>query len=561
MDHFILVHGTFATGAPWTQPNSKLVASLRESFPEALIHRFEWSGSNSHQARRRAGDELSGFIQTEVFANGNVVIIAHSHGGNVALRAMSGQQVAARVHGLITLATPFIRADARDLDVLFKPVGLIVPIFAFVLTLPIIAGFAVLLVDALARFFDLSETTTFPIVLVLSLFTVGLGIQLFQSARVRLQNQHQLGAARQAFLREEITAESVTAPVVAAYVGGDEAALALGTFFAVGEAPQRIWPFIVAVLKAATWCSILSIFIGVILETELGYGTFGMLSFDLFLFLGTTLLGFSVGWAALMVLLPFLVRGLFVFGGETLFDNFFLKIYSSKLPSPKVQKAVGYPIALNWGLRLRHSAIYAFDPFLKKLPAIIGALSDQSKLLVLGAKKPLPVSRPRRSLVPHAMVALLGLAIVARGDRYMTDLAAAAGPASWAERYPELKGEVVSDQLILHTMHLPSKGVNKVVFNLNAHCAITGRVKGNDIIFVDVHKLILSNDKITEGPQLIESRRRRQHTLDAWLEPGIYYFAVTSEGEQRDLIANVRHVCWRKAPKEFWSWEKWLHIS
>jgi pimeloyl-ACP methyl ester carboxylesterase len=66
------------------------------------------SGANSVFHRARAADKLHNILASDP-DNANSIVIAHSHGGNVAFRAISrlGSR-GARIH-LITLATPFLR--------------------------------------------------------------------------------------------------------------------------------------------------------------------------------------------------------------------------------------------------------------------------------------------------------------------------------------------------------------------------------------------------------------------------------------------------------------------
>jgi hypothetical protein len=111
----ILVHGTFAPSAPWTQDGSALRSVLAARIPDAQFETFEWSGQNSHHERLAAGQALgklvvelcSGHSDTKCF------ILAHSHGGNVALYALKDPRVAERVTGVVSIATPFLHFRPR----------------------------------------------------------------------------------------------------------------------------------------------------------------------------------------------------------------------------------------------------------------------------------------------------------------------------------------------------------------------------------------------------------------------------------------------------------------
>src|SRR5260370_35698224 len=59
----ILVHGTFARGAPWARMNSAFVRNLRARLGDGFaITAFDWSGRNSHVARETASDDLSKLV-------------------------------------------------------------------------------------------------------------------------------------------------------------------------------------------------------------------------------------------------------------------------------------------------------------------------------------------------------------------------------------------------------------------------------------------------------------------------------------------------------------------
>lgn len=113
---FVLVHGTWAQNALWTSVESELCRELRDEFPGTLIRRFSWSGRNSIRSRARAASELRNFIKESVaiYPAAKHFLIAHSHGGNVALSAIAGASDA--VDGLICLATPVLVFRERRLD-------------------------------------------------------------------------------------------------------------------------------------------------------------------------------------------------------------------------------------------------------------------------------------------------------------------------------------------------------------------------------------------------------------------------------------------------------------
>ncbi|OKO90157.1 hypothetical protein AC629_05070 [Bradyrhizobium sp. NAS80.1] len=87
---------------------SKLESELREADIAASYRIFQWSGGNSVRDRARAAEELSHQLASDP-DNANSIVIAHSHGGNVAFLAISKLGNRGANFHLITLATPFVR--------------------------------------------------------------------------------------------------------------------------------------------------------------------------------------------------------------------------------------------------------------------------------------------------------------------------------------------------------------------------------------------------------------------------------------------------------------------
>ncbi|MEZ5850112.1 MAG: hypothetical protein R3D68_05595 [Hyphomicrobiaceae bacterium] len=115
-----LVHGTFARGAAWAGEGSllrrELAAALDAARGPITFDVFDWSGQNTHKARVRAGYELASHIRRIRKKNPGCrhFIVAHSHGGNVALLAHKHLPVESHALGIATLGTPFIRAELDD---------------------------------------------------------------------------------------------------------------------------------------------------------------------------------------------------------------------------------------------------------------------------------------------------------------------------------------------------------------------------------------------------------------------------------------------------------------
>jgi hypothetical protein len=118
-----LVHGTWGRGfLPWltarsSKPRwfetgspfrSQLISELSLGGVAPIIEEFHWSGRNSIKARRNAAVQLSNDITKHIklFPNATHTVIGHSHGGNIALSALSNQVPNECL--LVSLATPFL---------------------------------------------------------------------------------------------------------------------------------------------------------------------------------------------------------------------------------------------------------------------------------------------------------------------------------------------------------------------------------------------------------------------------------------------------------------------
>ena len=109
--HVILVHGTGATKAEWVTCRSPMWAALVEHGCEP--ERFAWSGQNSHHARDVAADELARLLSDPSRSGIPQAIVAHSHGGNIAIHAVARSHKTQKEIPVVTLATPFILAARK----------------------------------------------------------------------------------------------------------------------------------------------------------------------------------------------------------------------------------------------------------------------------------------------------------------------------------------------------------------------------------------------------------------------------------------------------------------
>jgi pimeloyl-ACP methyl ester carboxylesterase len=144
---FVLVHGTFAANAQWSQPGSPLGNMLKAEFPGSTIAAFNWSGENSHAARERTGREFHKALDALSREDGDrkIAIISHSHGGNVALYALglASQELQQRIHRIIFLGTPFLKISPLADDALRSFASVVATLLIVLLHGTVLLGFAV----------------------------------------------------------------------------------------------------------------------------------------------------------------------------------------------------------------------------------------------------------------------------------------------------------------------------------------------------------------------------------------------------------------------------------
>jgi hypothetical protein len=113
------VHGTFGKygkRAKWIYATSAFCKYLHEQLGwRVRIEPFEWDGKNLFESRQAAAADLRKRLaeKTDVYSDAKHVVIAHSHGGNVAMSAIATDELAADVLGVATLGTPFLTAEPR----------------------------------------------------------------------------------------------------------------------------------------------------------------------------------------------------------------------------------------------------------------------------------------------------------------------------------------------------------------------------------------------------------------------------------------------------------------
>lgn len=121
MVHLILVHGTFARRSSWIKSDGRLSGAISSQISEKIkTTPFHWSGSNTFFDRAYAVTKLRRQLAAirSSHPKGKIFVVAHSHGGNIALQAASD----GLINGLICLATPVLVSARRKISLNGAPV-------------------------------------------------------------------------------------------------------------------------------------------------------------------------------------------------------------------------------------------------------------------------------------------------------------------------------------------------------------------------------------------------------------------------------------------------------
>ena len=119
-----LVHGTAPRWGErewreslWTKPDSGFCTFLEQHSTRPIsFRRFCWNGTNSSKARSAAAESLAERLRETLSRppESDHFLIAHSHGGNVALYAlMRSPELAGSLKGVVCLSTPFLEVRPR----------------------------------------------------------------------------------------------------------------------------------------------------------------------------------------------------------------------------------------------------------------------------------------------------------------------------------------------------------------------------------------------------------------------------------------------------------------
>lgn len=380
----VTIHGTFAPDADWVEPGYWLWDRLAKRLGRPLeVIPFRWSGGNSHEERQRWGAKLREFLG-ELAEGGPALLVAHSHGGNVAAYALGRRSPSEpAVAGLVSLATPFLKVRRREVRGWISLLSKVLPRLILYPPLFVLVWW---LVHWGARKGGFWAPAGYVALVVVTWWWAGRLLQRllrFRLGRFVLRKQGRLA--------RRLQLPSLEKPVLALGVRFDEAALWLRALYWAAELPFRLWHPTVVVVLSLLWplpwllneptpaaqaasgtVPIVVPFLNLVIG---GWGQAGGLPIAnqvvplamLTILLATLVYPLGVVSAAALLTLLFqgwtalwsrVLRGHGAGYGEGLLDNWLLNIVTVALPA-LTRELAEYRVVSAGGIAgLRHSALY-----------------------------------------------------------------------------------------------------------------------------------------------------------------------------------------------------------
>jgi len=302
-------------------------------------------------------------------------VVAHSHGGNVALYALRDPAVRSLIAGLVCLGTPFIEVQRRALGptlTLLKTITNIVFWYAMVV---LAAWLAILIADLWHEPWVWAVTVAS---IALASVYPGLRVRLFERVATRLE------AAQNRMLSRLLPARAASLPMLVIKARSDEASLGLRLADALSDLPFKLWSprallviaFVVLVVTMPLFLAMGMVVVSpavtermrstlddTVFALTIGTGSIAlmMLALGLVTILAQTLLPL---WSAL------LRNHRLTFGDRTPAENWLLHI--SALPDPPEATCVTTSTFAVSGKGLRHSQLHTD-------PRCIDAIADWTK--------------------------------------------------------------------------------------------------------------------------------------------------------------------------------------
>lgn len=571
-----LVHGTFAPDAPWTQPGSKLRQTLRRHLAcrglDVQFDVFTWSGKNDHESRLLAGRQLREHLRERLAASaGNShAVVAHSHGGNVALYALRDEQLRAQIDAVVTLGTPFIHCRPRPLDGPLELLENSAPAaFYFLLVAPIVL---LLFVNGITLAKGSHEGLGLSMLFaaVASLGFVWLRGGWLRKKLVSLVRDGVTPWARrrQGEIVERLKAPALEAPdlpLLCCSVELDEAGTWLRWLRWIGSRPNSLYDVGLRLAGSFTVFAVLCVVGSFWIDRHDAGLLPTLVAVDLIL----TMIGFYIGstfFLGVMTVFPWLVRGrIWGFGGESPTENLLTDIRSLPLPQDAetaLPAHFSHLQAPTWLARkfAKHSALYEDDDVLGQAGRWLAG--DRPTPPAAAADEPGCLARIAGALLPLAC--LLALLFVFRFDTYRQVLYLTQGPTDWQQIYPDLRDAHTSSVPVAR----PDEPIDRILpvpTSAGAYCALVGKIeaRGEQPLSVDLlcqarqttdcgldGSAELNSDPAENVWRVWSSPAVPRATLDLPLDPETTYLLDIRPPEIRDrLRADLDVHCWSRKPQ------------
>lgn len=377
---FILVHGTFARDADWVNDPQSPLRQRLEKLGDVEFEIFKWTGGNTDADRFAGAEDLQQAIRPVVQQSPGAkhFIIGHSHGGNVILRALDGFSDAAHIDGVVTLATPFINCQPRDLDQLMKKLrgG------AMVLLALVALAFHIWGHDPVAGGLKwmLPQVTEWPAIVTTATVLVWLAVASYLWLKVFSKTgpvQAQAKARQEQILAEFDQPGDIAVPFLSVATNYDEAAIVLGA--GTKLAGMILWlDWILKPIVFLLWLMIVGFGWWTWKEEDdglqfvLGLLTVVLLALQFVLSaLRTAVTGFGFGFRGL-------IRSV-IFGSGGMTRNALVEFRTTREPAGVQDQLCSIcPVVVN--LRgMRHSAVYTTPEILNQVADWITSRADSAQ--------------------------------------------------------------------------------------------------------------------------------------------------------------------------------------
>jgi hypothetical protein len=265
-DIVFLIHGTFSSNAKWIDHESIFAKQIQERIPGISVRPFRWSGKNSHAERLLAADELAKEIKKAAISNKSYVhLIAHSHGGNVALLATRDEDVNAAVASISFMGTPFFSVRPRNYTAFVRFFSRFIAFHMYPLIMLLWGGLAFLMFSTVSA--KLPEVEARDLGILTVLLAAGIAWPLTKAAH---RFHRFLGAEQmiETFLTKALADAQthlskfrvvLTKPAFVAWVEGDEARLWLSSLNEMSNLPLRMMRSCLSIVSNINFTAMLTL--------------------------------------------------------------------------------------------------------------------------------------------------------------------------------------------------------------------------------------------------------------------------------------------------------------